>query len=85
MPLGPSGVALHFDPTPACLPQCPSSLPSRRSTHCATTEDLATELATHRGQAVKAYLAEQNLPEERLFIAAPKTTTPGGPLTPRPN
>ncbi|EER57853.1 protein of unknown function DUF748, partial [Acidovorax delafieldii 2AN] len=37
----------------------------------AATEDLATELATHRGQAVKAYLAEQNLPEERLFLAAP--------------
>ena len=49
----------------------------------AATEDLATELATHRGQAVKAYLAEQKLPEERLFIAAPKTTTPDDQWTPQ--
>ncbi|MFZ3124498.1 MAG: DUF748 domain-containing protein [Acidovorax sp.] len=47
------------------------------------TEDLATELAMQRGQAVKAYLAEQNLPEERLFIAAPKTTTPDDKWTPQ--
>jgi hypothetical protein len=49
----------------------------------AATEDLATELATHRGQAVKAYLAEQKLPEERLFSAAPKTTTPDDQWTPQ--
>ena len=49
----------------------------------AATEDLATELATHRGQAVKAYLAEQKLPEERLFIATPKTTTPDDQWTPQ--
>lgn len=50
----------------------------------AATEDLATELATHRGQAVKAYLAEQNLPEERLFLAAPKAAAPDdGQWTPQ--
>jgi len=49
----------------------------------AATEDLATELATHRGQAVKAYLTEQKLPEERLFLAAPKTTAPDEKWTPQ--
>ncbi|MBU4422217.1 MAG: DUF748 domain-containing protein [Gammaproteobacteria bacterium] len=49
----------------------------------AATEDLATELATQRGQAVKAYLAEQKLPAERLFIAAPKTTTADDKWTPQ--
>jgi len=49
----------------------------------AATEELATELATHRGQAVKAYLAEQKLPEERLFLAAPKAATPDEKWTPQ--
>ncbi|WP_087748141.1 MULTISPECIES: DUF748 domain-containing protein [unclassified Acidovorax] len=49
----------------------------------AATEDLATELATHRGQAVKAYLAEQKLPDERLFLAAPKTTGADDKWTPQ--
>ena len=49
----------------------------------AATEDLATELATHRGQAVKAYLAEQKLPDERLFLAAPKTTAADDKWTPQ--
>ena len=49
----------------------------------AATEELATELATHRGQAVKAYLAEQKLPEGRLFLAAPKAATPDEKWTPQ--
>ena len=49
----------------------------------AATEDQATELATQRGQAVKAYLAEQKLPEERLFIAAPKAAKPDEKWTPQ--
>ena len=49
----------------------------------AATEDEATELATQRGQAVKAYLAEQKLPEERLFIAAPKAAKPDEKWTPQ--
>jgi len=49
----------------------------------AATEDLATELATHRSQAVKAYLFEQKLPEERLFLAAPRTTALDEKWTPQ--
>ena len=37
------------------------------------TESMADELATQRGQAVRAYLLSQKLPAERLFVAAPKS------------
>ena len=37
------------------------------------TEAMAAELATQRGQAVRAYLLSQKLPAERLFVAAPKS------------
>lgn len=36
------------------------------------TEAMAVELATQRGQAVRAYLLSQKLPADRLFVAAPK-------------
>ncbi len=36
------------------------------------TEAMAAELATQRGQAVRAYLLSQKLPADRLFLAAPK-------------
>ena len=38
-----------------------------------TTEAMADELATQRGQAVRAYLLSQKLPADRLFVAAPKS------------
>ena len=37
------------------------------------TEAMADELATQRGQAVRAYLLSQKLPADRLFVAAPKS------------
>ena len=39
----------------------------------AATETMAAELATQRGQAIRAYLVTQKLPVERLFVAAPKS------------
>lgn len=36
------------------------------------TEAMAADLATQRGQAIRAYLVSQKLPVERLFVAAPK-------------
>ena len=47
------------------------------------TEALAADLAQQRGQAVRTFLLAQQLPAERLFIAAPKTGAPGENWTPR--
>ncbi len=38
----------------------------------APTDDMATDLANQRAAAVKSYLAEQKVPNARLFVAAPK-------------
>ena len=47
------------------------------------TESMAAELAQSRGQAVRAFLVSQNLPPERLFLAAPKMNALPDPWTPR--
>lgn len=47
------------------------------------TEAQAAELAQERGQAVRAYLLEQKLPAERLFVVAPKAGTQAEKWTPR--
>ena len=47
------------------------------------TQAMADELATQRGQAIRAYLVEQKLPVERLFVAAPKTAPQPDPWSPR--
>ena len=47
------------------------------------TEAQAAELAQERGQAVRAYLLEQKLPAERLFVAAPKAGAQAEKWTPR--
>ncbi len=49
----------------------------------AATEAMAAELATQRGQAIRAYLVAQKLPVERLFVAAPKSGKPPEKWTPR--
>jgi len=49
----------------------------------AATEAQAAELAQERGQAVRAYLLEQKLPAERLFVAAPKASAQAEKWTPR--
>jgi len=49
----------------------------------AATEAQAAELAQERGQAVRAYLLEQKLPAERLFVAAPKAGAQADKWTPR--
>ena len=41
----------------------------------AVTEDAMRELALQRGVAVKEYLAEKQLPFERLFLGAAKPST----------
>ncbi|RQO81080.1 DUF748 domain-containing protein [Acidovorax sp. FJL06] len=51
--------------------------------HQSATEATATELATQRGQAIRAYLVAQNLPAERLFVAAPKAGKQPDKWTPR--
>lgn len=51
--------------------------------HQPATEAMAAELATQRGQAIRAYLVEQKLPVERLFVAAPKSGKPPEKWTPR--
>ena len=45
--------------------------------HQPATEAAAQELATQRGQAVRNYLLEQQMPTERLFVAAPHLVTAG--------
>ena len=47
------------------------------------TEAMAAELATQRGQAIRAYLVAQKLPVERLFVAAPKAGKQPEKWTPR--
>ena len=47
------------------------------------TEAMAAELATQRGQAIRAYLVAQKLPVERLFVAAPKAGKQAEKWTPR--
>lgn len=47
------------------------------------SETTATELATQRGQAIRAYLLAQKLPAERLFVAAPKSGKQPDKWTPR--
>ncbi|WP_462387732.1 DUF748 domain-containing protein [Acidovorax sp. Q11] len=49
----------------------------------AATEAMAAELATQRGQAIRAYLVAQKLPVERLFVAAPKAGKQPEKWTPR--
>ena len=49
----------------------------------AATEAMAAELATQRGQAIRAYLVTQKLPVERLFVAAPKAGKQPEKWTPR--
>lgn len=51
--------------------------------HQSATEATATELATQRGQAIRAYLVAQNLPAERIFVAAPKAGKQPNKWTPR--
>ncbi len=51
--------------------------------HQTATEAMAAELATQRGQAIRAYLVAQKLPVERLFVAAPKSGKPPEKWTPR--
>ncbi|PJI95946.1 uncharacterized protein involved in outer membrane biogenesis [Acidovorax sp. 69] len=51
--------------------------------HQSATEATAAELATQRGQAIRAYLVSQNLPAERLFVAAPKAGKQADKWTPR--
>lgn len=51
--------------------------------HQPATEAMAAELATQRGQAIRAYLVAQKLPVERLFVAAPKSGKPPEKWTPR--
>ncbi|WP_298214940.1 DUF748 domain-containing protein [Acidovorax sp.] len=51
--------------------------------HQSPTEATATELATQRGQAIRAYLVSQKLPVERLFVAAPKAGKQEDKWTPR--
>src|SRR3989344_3578467 len=47
------------------------------------TEAMAAELATQRGQAIRAYLVAQKLHVERLFVAAPKAGKQAEKWTPR--
>ena len=47
------------------------------------TEAMAADLATQRGQAIRAYLVSQKLPVERLFVAAPKAGKQAEKWTPR--
>ena len=47
------------------------------------TEAMAADLATQRGQAIRAYLVSQKLPVERLFVAAPKSGKQPEKWTPR--
>ncbi len=51
--------------------------------HQPATEAMAAELATQRGQAIRAYLVAQKLPVERLFVAAPKAGKQAEKWTPR--
>ena len=51
--------------------------------HQPATEAMAAELATQRGQAIRAYLVAQKLPVERLFVAAPKSGKQPEKWTPR--
>lgn len=51
--------------------------------HQPATEAMAAELATQRGQAIRAYLVSQKLPVERLFVAAPKAGKQAEKWTPR--
>ncbi len=51
--------------------------------HQSATEAMAAELATQRGQAIRAYLVSQKLPAERLFVAAPKAGKQAEKWTPR--
>jgi hypothetical protein len=45
------------------------------------TEESMRELALQRGVAVRDYLATRQLPLERLFLGAPKTTADKAPAT----
>jgi hypothetical protein len=45
------------------------------------TEENMRELALQRGVAVRDYLATRQLPPERLFLGAPKTTADKAPAT----
>ena len=49
----------------------------------AATQAQATAVATQRAQAVKQYLSAQKLPEERIFVAAPKLAGEGRKWTPQ--
>ncbi|MDD2178566.1 DUF748 domain-containing protein [Acidovorax sp. D2M1] len=51
--------------------------------HQPATEAMAADLATQRGQAIRAYLVSQKLPLERLFVAAPKSGKQPEKWTPR--
>ena len=51
--------------------------------HQSATEAMAAELATQRGEAVRAHLVAQNLPAERVALAAPKAGTQPEKWTPR--
>ena len=47
------------------------------------TEDAMCELALQRGVAVKDYLAEKQLPPERLFLGAARPVAPDAKWSPR--
>jgi uncharacterized protein involved in outer membrane biogenesis len=49
----------------------------------APTADTMRELAVARAMAVKDFLASQRLPEDRLFLGAPKTAASGGQWQPQ--
>ena len=49
----------------------------------AATEAMAQDLATQRGQAIRAYLLAQKLPVERLFLAAPRAGAQPDKWTPQ--
>ena len=51
--------------------------------HQSPTEDMAAELATARGQAVRSFLLAQKLPPERVFVAAPQSGKLPEKWTPR--
>lgn len=51
--------------------------------HIAVPDDAIRELALARGVAVRDYLAQQQLPLDRLFLGAPKTDGGDGDWSPR--
>lgn len=51
--------------------------------HLPATEAQAAALAQERAEAVRDFLARQNLPGERIFVGAPRTAPPGDAWTPR--